>query len=68
MQTLENFEIKRSGATMTISGTDEDGTPRTISGFYLVYQMTLDDGSKAIVAANKDSMKSVRLGDILPPK
>lgn len=68
MQTLENFEIKRSGATMTISGTDENGKPRTISGFYLVYQMKLEDGSKAIVAANKDQTKSVLLGAIIPPK
>ena len=67
MQTVYDFEIKRSGAFMTVTGKDENGEEFRRSGFYSVTTFPLQDGSAAIAACHKNTDKSVRLGN-LPPR
>lgn len=71
MQTIRNFEIKRSGAAMTINGIDEEtGQIFQRTGFYLVGLITLDSKGEnglalqALVGHHKESSKSVRLGGL----
>lgn len=69
MQTIRDFEIKRSGAFMTVTGKDEEGKDFRRAGFYSVFSMKLEDGVSAIVASHRDhSNKSVILGDISIPR
>lgn len=71
MQIIRNFEIKRSGAAMTITGIDEK-TGKTFqrTGFYLVSLIILDGKSErglplqALVGHHKESSKTVRLGGV----
>lgn len=57
MQTILNPEIKRSGAGMTISGTDRATMkPISLSGFRRVYRGPLDGGTGTFpfLAEHKD--------------